>query len=142
MQVFYAPHIVRLSKPLGINFDIQYRLSGSSLASNVHYSSKIFGSGWLNAAGSLTADGPDAVKIRFDQFWVDADAKLRPELAQDDATAKWFDRVISSLGRVMFFEQLAAFPVLYLDSDLAVFRFPPLQSNIAVCRVTRPLLTS
>ena len=46
------------------------------------------------------------------------------------------DRVVGALGRAGFFPQFAVFPVLYLDEDMAVFRFPPLNSNIAVRRVS------
>lgn len=38
-------------------------------------------------------------------------------------------------SRAAFFPQLAVFPVLYLDSDLAVFKFTPLDSAIACHRV-------
>ena len=43
--------------------------------------------------------------------------------------------MIGALGRAGFFPQFAVFPVLYLDEDMAVFRFPPLNSNIAVRKV-------
>jgi len=39
------------------------------------------------------------------------------------------------LGRVGFLEGLATFPVLYVDEDLTVFRFPPLGVNIAARRM-------
>ena len=45
------------------------------------------------------------------------------------------DRVVGALGRAGFLPQYAVFPVLYLDDDMAVFRFPPLNSNIAVRKV-------
>lgn len=37
--------------------------------------------------------------------------------------------------RSAFFPQLAVFPVMYLDSDLCVFKFTPLDSLIAVHKV-------
>ena len=43
--------------------------------------------------------------------------------------------MVGVLGRAAFFPRFAKFPVLYLDEDLAVFQFPPLQSNIAVRRM-------
>ena len=47
---------------------------------------------------------------------------------------RW-DKVITALGRVGFLEGLAKFPVLYVDDDLTVFRFPPLGVNIAARRM-------
>lgn len=44
------------------------------------------------------------------------------------------DSLLSSVGRAGFFPQLALFPVLYMDQDLAVFEFPPLNSKIAIHR--------
>lgn len=47
------------------------------------------------------------------------------------------DAVVGALGRAAFFPRFAVFPVLYLDDNdgVAVFRFPPLSSNIAVRRL-------
>ncbi len=45
------------------------------------------------------------------------------------------DSAINALGRAAFFPQFAVFPVDYLDADIAVFTFPPLNSRIAVQRV-------
>lgn len=51
-QVFYAPHISRMSSVLGTRFQpIQYRLTGDSLVSNVRYSNPLLGEGWLSAGG-------------------------------------------------------------------------------------------
>lgn len=44
------------------------------------------------------------------------------------------DSAINALGRAAFFPQFAVFPVDYLDADMAVFTFPPLNSMIAVRR--------
>ena len=46
------------------------------------------------------------------------------------------DSVVNALGRAAFLPQFAVFPVKYLDADMAVFTFPPLNSSlIAVRRV-------
>jgi hypothetical protein len=42
--------------------------------------------------------------------------------------------------RAAFLPDLALFPVLYVDEQLAVFKFPPLNSNIAVRKVQRPAI--
>lgn len=52
LQVFYAPHIVRLSSIAGAKIEpLRYTLAGSQISSNVYYDSPIFGRGWLNASG-------------------------------------------------------------------------------------------
>ena len=46
------------------------------------------------------------------------------------------DAAVNVIGRAAFFPQFAVFPVKYLDADLAVFSFPPLNDSlIAVRRV-------
>lgn len=56
MQVFYAPHIARMSSTLGARFEpIRYTLGpGGAFSSNVRFSSPLLGTGWLSAAGSLS----------------------------------------------------------------------------------------
>jgi len=54
----------------------------------------------------------------------------------DEATV--WDKIVSALGRIGFIEGQAQFPVLYVDKDLTVFRFPPLGVNIAAHRIQQP----
>ncbi|KXZ55563.1 hypothetical protein GPECTOR_2g1112 [Gonium pectorale] len=138
-QVFYAPHISRMSSALGTKFSpIQYRLTGSTIVSNVKFSNSLLGEGWLSAGGTMARKYDDAVEITFDRFWVDIGADgLRDDLGPDASSASLLtvDGIIGAMGRAAFFPQLAVFPVLYLDSDLAVFKFTPLDSPIAVHKV-------
>lgn len=105
--------------------------------SNVRYEQPLLGSGWLSASGSLVSISNNDVEIRFDQFWVDNGGEkndLRQFLTEDNRDAG--DAIVTAIGRTAFFQGLAVFPVLHLDADagVAVFRFPPLDSNIAVVR--------
>ncbi|EFJ49410.1 hypothetical protein VOLCADRAFT_89810 [Volvox carteri f. nagariensis] len=137
-QVFYAPHIAQMSSVLGTKFQpIQYRLFGNALVSNVKYSNPLLGEGWLSAGGTMDRKYDDAVEVTFDRFWVDVGADgLRADLPPDASSSLLTaDGIIGALGRAAFFPQLAVFPVLYLDKDLAVFKFTPLDSAIAVHRV-------
>ena len=82
------------------------------------------------------------VKVLFDRFWVDGYDSLRRTIQTDTPWAIG-DKLVTALGRLSFFPWLASFPVRYLDKDLAVFRFPPLASDISVVRVQKsdlPLL--
>ncbi|KAG1656534.1 hypothetical protein FOA52_005560 [Chlamydomonas sp. UWO 241] len=153
-EVFWAPHLATMSKALGTRFTpIQYKLSGRHLSSHVQYSSPIFGTGWLSASGTMSAvagggsgtagEGGDSVRLAFDAFWVDREGALRLELPAGDSGASTMDGVIGSLGRAAFFPQFAVFPVLYLDPEICVFKFPALESMIAVRKVPAPgLLTA
>lgn len=96
----------------------------------------MLGQGWLSASGSVSGNA-DRVDLQFDTFWVDqggGEADLRAYLAEGAGNAG--DRVVTALGRAGFLPQFATFPVLALDpsNGLAVFRFEPLASNIAIVR--------
>lgn len=45
-----------------------------------------------------------------------------------------FDSAVQAIGRAAFFPQFALFPVKYLDSDMAVFTFPPLRDSLIAVR--------
>jgi len=137
-EVFYAPHIVNLSKPVGVRFSpIRYSLVGDAISSNVRYDLTLFGRvfrGWLSASGTMASHHQgESVKLEFTQFWVDQDDNLRPNLTE--ASSSLVDRIITAMGRPAFIPPLAIFPVLYLDQDLCVFKFPPLSTEIAVRRI-------
>ena len=56
--------------------------------------------------------------------------------AEDTRTgaAGIFDSAVQTIGRAAFFPQFALFPVRYLDSDMAVFTFPPLRDSLIAVR--------
>lgn len=58
-EVFYAPHIVAASKPVGLRIEpIRYSLkSDGSMVSNVKYTHPLVGSGWLSASGARSKAG-------------------------------------------------------------------------------------
>jgi hypothetical protein len=146
-QAFSVPHIQRVAALTGAKFDITYtllpedpstRAGRPQFYSNVRYEHPLVGSGWLSASGSLAAAGDGGVQLTFDDFWVDVDGaeeRLRPFLLDTDARSSW-DGIVTVLGRVTFLPDLAVFPVLAFDpaAGLAVFRFSPLASDIAVIR--------
>jgi len=134
-EVFCAPHITGLSKALGTSFQpIRYTLKGgNALVSNVRYSSSLFKEGWLSASGTLEASGTNTLQIHFDKFWVDFGSGLRTELQEGEG--KPWDRLVMQLGKLGFISAFSYFPVDYMDNSLAVFRFDPLKSFIAVRKV-------
>ena len=44
------------------------------------------------------------------------------------------DSLVNALGRAAFLPQFAVFPVEYLDADIAVFTFPPLNNSLIAVR--------
>lgn len=134
-EVFYAPHIRNLSKSLQTEFSpLRYVLVGNSIRSYVHYSSFMFGSGWLSASGYISAEDANTLRIHFDSFWLDENDQLRQSLDHSELSS--LDKVVNFLGRLGFIPAFAIFPVLSVSKKYAVFRFPPLQSNIAIKRIT------
>ena len=113
----------------------------------VRYEHPLLGTGWLSASGTIAAADDATLLLRFDRFWWDiGEDTLRPELAARDGSSggggggggggSWADGLVGALGRAAFLPQLARFPVESLDAaaGLAVFRFPPLASSIAIVR--------
>ncbi len=121
-----------------------------TIRSSVRYRCKgvlsFLGSGWLSASGTIEAmsDG-ETLKIHFDTFWVDGDNDEESEGPRDlsgsasapsSESLSLGDRAVTAAGRLGFIPQLATFPVLAVFDDAAVFRFPPLRSNIAIKKIT------
>ncbi len=45
-----------------------------------------------------------------------------------------FDSAVQIIGKAAFFPQFSQFPVRYLDSNMAVFTFPPLRDSLIAVR--------
>ena len=99
-----------------------------SILSNVRYESGLFGSGWLNAAGSFESVDETTTRIIFDTFWWDIGT---PTASENDGMAK---RIIQGIGSAGFLPALSSFPIRYLDADLCIFEFPPLGVRITAAR--------
>lgn len=136
-EVFYAPHIAALSSTLGTRFQpLRYILKGDQLTSNVFYSSSLAQEGWLSSSGRLFSNEADTVEVAFDKFWLDiGSTKLRDSGPEGLAGVKGaVDAAVNAVGQAAFFPQFAVFPVKYLDTDLAVFSFPPLNDSLIAVR--------
>ena len=139
-----TPPLPRTSprRPTGIRFEpVKYSLDGNHIWSNVKFKAPFGITGWLSAAGTLVArpDG-DSVEVVFSEFWIDyGENSLRPDVTQAGGQGGKekgpLDSVITQMGRMGFFPALSVYPVLYLDEDLCVFKFVPLDSTIACRRV-------
>lgn len=144
-EVFYAPHIERLSRPIGVKAKpLRYTIEKNRIVSDVSLTTnKPFETqSWWCASGSFTDSeknpGKEEVLLKFTDFWVSLGSEL-PTTSPNETPgeADEFDKIVKKLGTIGFIEQLGAFPVLYYSEDVCVFRFPPLQSNIAARRVAK-----
>ena len=141
-EVTYAPHIRTLSEPVGVRArPLRYTLAGNgtTIRSDVLLTSASYGAAWLCAEGrpELSSDG-SAIYVLFDSFWWRAgDAAAPPPnpLARGSGSASLFDAAVNAVGRAAFVASLSRFPVLYVDEQLALFRFPPLAATIAAVKV-------
>jgi len=114
-EVFYAPHIVSLSRTLlGTRFEpIRYTFRGDRIISNVRFRGPLIGSGWLSASGTYRSLDDTHVQISFTDFWVDiGEDALRAEFTERRTKAKggifsWrrvlsdtalMDRLVGSMG--------------------------------------------
>ena len=88
----------------------------------------MFGSGWLNAAGSFESVDETTTRINFETFWWDVGTAAASE---NDGVAKGLVQGVGSAG---FLPALSNFPVSYLDADLCIFEFPPLGVRITAAR--------
>ena len=131
-RLLYAPHLVVLSTLFLSKIDVSYDFQkGNSIQANVKYRSPVFQKGWLNSSGGIGLTEPKKAMVSFDKFWVDVGEMEKP-MSGDN-----LNPVVNFLGKILFFETIATFPVLYLDKDICIFRFPPLFSNLCARRSNR-----
>jgi len=131
-RLLYAPHLVVLSTLFLSKIDVSYDFQkGSSIQANVKYRSPVFQKGWLNSSGGIGLPQPKKAMVSFDKFWVDVGEMDKPMSGEN------LNPAINFLGKILFFETIATFPVLYLDKDICIFRFPPLFSNLCARRSNR-----
>uniref|UniRef100_A0A7S3APN4 Uncharacterized protein n=2 Tax=Haptolina ericina TaxID=156174 RepID=A0A7S3APN4_9EUKA len=91
------------------------------MVSNVRYSSRVAGDGWLCTSGVVASDlAAPKVSIIWDRIWWlpggEADAPPR-------ASEGILRPIVQALGRAGFIEGLSVFPVRYLQDDLCIFNF-------------------
>lgn len=120
----------------GLRVRPHYKLTGDGeIVSHVHI---VLGplSGWASASGRMQpVPGKGEVQLYFDDFWISADAPS-PRSSPSESDASPFDIGTRALGRALFFEGLAGFPVDYFNFENALvgFRFTPLNSCIVARR--------
>ena len=122
-KVTYAPHITLLSKFLFTSFSVFYKFdSNNVIISNVKYSSKVFGSGWLNTKGNVCIINGTFCDLEWQQIWWDWCADKPSNVEENEKHI--FPGFIQSLGLAAFIKSASVFPIEFIDEDLCVFTFP------------------
>lgn len=132
-EVFYAPHITRLTSAVGTQIrPLRYILTDSGFISNVRYLSPV-GDGWLSAAGDYVVRDGRTVEILFDSFWWDIG---RDNLQPDPKGKGSIERTLVNItGKGAFIPSLSIYPVYYADKDIIIFEFTTLGTKIAARKV-------
>ena len=99
--------------------------SGGEIVSHIHVALGPLRA-WVSASGVMrpAQDGTAKVMLDFDDFWVAGDTP-RPRDAPTGGDASQVDKLVTALGRALFFEGLASFPVDHVDLEggIVAFRF-------------------
>lgn len=122
-KVTYAPHITLLSQFLFTSFSVFYKFdSSNNIISNVKYSSKVFGCGWLNTKGTVSIIDQTVCDLVWQQIWWDWSSDKPSSV--DEREKHLLPDLIQLLGLAAFIKSASVFPVKYIDDDLCVFSFP------------------
>lgn len=143
-EAFYAPHIVDATKALPLRVDpVRYRFNGNEISAFVQPRALPSDdgealAGWFSASGTVAMSDPKTLTVNFDTFWVDGKETRREEFMSGELTPvdKLATLVQTTLQQVVpDVAEGGSFPVLAMSKDLAVFRFPATNSNIAIKRI-------
>ena len=129
-KVKCAPHIDFLSQFLFTKFTVYYKFGkGNEIISNVKYSSKLFGNGWLNTRGKIEILDSRICELEWQKVWWDwCTDEPSSEMALEQHI---LPSIIQPLGLLAFIKSASVFPIDYFDEDLCVFTFS--LTNTVVC---------
>lgn len=147
-RVVYAPHMTTMAGLARGRFSVQYTLEeDGTIISHARYNFPLFNLyGYLSVSGTYGSVNDQVCRVDFDEAWMksldknDNDGDYLAE--EDDGPYPTIDSVpdsisktiIRNVGRALFIEPFAVFPVSYLDEDLIVFDFELLGTRICAKR--------
>lgn len=135
-RVCYAPHMTIMAGLFRGEFSVQYDLKGDgTIISHARYKFPLFNLfGYLSTSGTYGSVNKDVCRVDFDEAWMrsfdddDSFGQPYPNIASvPNSIAK---SLIRNIGRALFIEPFAVFPVSYLDDELIVFDFELLGTRI------------
>ena len=134
-RVIYAPHMTTISGLAGGEFSVQYDLNDDgTIVSHARCNFPFF-RGFLSVSGTFDSVNNQVCRVDFDEAWVkisqgntDENEEPYPNIqAVPDSIVK---SLIRNLGKTVFIEAFAVFPISFLDSELIVFDFELLGTRI------------
>lgn len=139
-KVVYAPHMTTISGLFGGSFDVQYRLfEDGQMTSHAKYDFPIVGEGFLSVSGSYGSVDDSVSRVDFDRAWVKplgkSDTEKVPYESLEDVPDSFIKDVINKVGKLMFVDAVAVFPVSFLDDDTIVFDFELLGTRICARKI-------
>ena len=134
-KVVYAPHMTTIAGLFGGNFDVQYTLNkDGTMVSHARYDFPIINSGYLSVSGSYGSIDENVSRVDFENAWVKPligdNIEDIPYDSLDAVPDSFVKDIVNSIGKVMFIDAFAIFPVSFLDDDTIVFDFELLGTRI------------
>lgn len=136
-KVIYAPHMTTIAGIAGGKFDVQYTLfNDGTMTSHARYNFPVIGEGYLSVSGTYGSVDNRVSRVDFDTAWIkpfvgkSSDEIDGPYESLEDVPASPVKDIINSIGKTMFIDAVAIFPVSFLDDDTIVFDFELLGTRI------------
>jgi hypothetical protein len=161
-KVIYAPHMTTISSIFNGSFDVSYTLTDGgvqksspgatgSIVSHAKYDFPIVGTGYLSVSGTYGSVDDIVSRVDFNKAWIkpltfggrsnasiDIDSEselLNPYRSLDQVPDGPRKEIINAIGKKLFIESFAVFPVSFLDDDLIVFDFELLGTRICAKKI-------
>jgi hypothetical protein len=138
-NVIYAPHMTSIAKFLNVaDLSVQYILKDDgSIFSHARYSLPPLNiHGYLSVSGTYNSVNNYICRVNFNEAWIrsfyDNQSSINsgPYPTIDNVPDSIIKSFIRNVGRLLFVESVAVFPVSYLDEEFIVFDFELLGTRI------------
>lgn len=138
-NVIYAPHMTSIANFLSVaDLSVQYLLKDDgSIVSHARYSLPLLNiHGYLSVSGTYNSITDNICRVNFNEAWVrtyynnNSSINSGPYPTIDNVPDSLTKSFIRNVGRLLFVEAVAVFPVSYLDEEFIVFDFELLGTRI------------
>lgn len=138
-RVVYAPHMSAMGRLLRARFaPVIYQFDDTNgITSHARVQLPFLPPYWLSVSGTFSMVSESTCRVDFTNTWMKQvngagdDAPYETLNAVSEGFSKSF---VNALGKFLFIEQVAVFPVLFLDDDCVVFDFELLGTRICALR--------
>jgi hypothetical protein len=121
-----------------VDLSVQYILKeDGSIISHARYSLPLLNiHGYLSVSGTYNSINDTICRVNFNEAWIrsfidnQSSINIGPYQTIDNVPNSIIKSVIRNIGRLLFVEAVAVFPVSYLDEEFIVFDFELLGTRI------------